>query len=326
MKLQPIDTDAESGALRSDPAPQRAAQAAIGAARDLWQARPQTAGMLADLAAFGTSRALAECAALSELFDDMDPAAPRLAAAFCADLGTALAAQPLAHVPLRHFTDGTISTLLLAQRGPVTLSLVAIDGAGLARTPAPLSVSFSPCEQWEHILAGSARADLIDCRPPGAPQARLHAKAIALTAGKIVARDCSRQALVLRQIDGCLVSLRMQRRRPGSAPTREYELASGAMIHQASGNPRDSRFELMFALLGRMGRTDAAALLAEIACEPGGEGMRWQALRECLALDSGTGLRALSAVAGQATDPLAAPAAALCAQLLAQHPQLGEFA
>ena len=106
--------------------------------------------------------------------------------------------------------------------------------------------------------------------------------------------------------------------------TREFRLADGTLAHQAAGNPRESRFELAAALLGRMGRSDAAPLLAAMAEEHGGQSLRWQSLKECLGLDSGTGFAALSRIAAQAGDPLAAPAAALRAQLLERYPQLAE--
>ena len=316
----------ELRALRGDDTPQRAAQAAMFAARDVWRSSPEVAPVLADLARFAAGSAMAECPALAALFEDEDPAAMRLADRLAWVTTRALAAAPLGHVAQRHFTDGTVSTLLLAQDGPISLSLIAVDGAGFARKPAPLSVNLSPSEQWERVLAGTAEADLILARPDGASRVRLEARQIALAPGKILARDCSRQALILRRVTGCLVSLRLQRRRHGNEPSREYELASGELVHQAAGDPRDSRHELMLALLGRMERTEAAPLMATIAREPGSDGLRWQALRECQALYTAQGFAALRAVAQSPCDPLAAPSATLCTRLVAAHPQLAEIA
>jgi hypothetical protein len=50
--------------------------------------------------------------------------------------------------------------------------------------------------------------------------------------------------------------------------------------------------------------------------------VRWQALRECLALDTATGFAALGRLAATTDDPLAAPAQALHAQLLERYPAL----
>jgi hypothetical protein len=71
-------------------------------------------------------------------------AARELTADFSAMTCAALAASPLGHVPLRHFTDGVTSILLIARAVNVTLSLVAIDGEGLGQRPEPAPVSFGP--------------------------------------------------------------------------------------------------------------------------------------------------------------------------------------
>ena len=109
---------------------------------------------------------------------------------------------------------------------------------------------------------------------------------------------------------------------PRPAPSREYDLASGALLRQAAGDIRTSRHEAMLALLGRMGRVEAAPVMAAIAREPGDASLRWQALRECLALDSGTGFDALCELAGTVADPLAVPSGALRARLSEEHPAL----
>jgi len=80
----------------------------------------------------------------------------------------------------------------------------------------------------------------------------------------------------------------------------------------------------MLPLLGKMGRADAAPLIAGMALEPGSDGLRWQALRECLGLDTLTGFRTLTEMAGRPDDPLANSAGALRAQLIETYPQLAE--
>jgi hypothetical protein len=75
-----------------------------------------------------------------------------------------------------------------------------------------------------------------------------------------------------------------------------------------------------------MGRSDAAPLAAEIAEGKGGDALRWQALRECIALDTLTGVRALHTLAANPADSLSGPAEALRAQLVSAYPQLAELA
>jgi hypothetical protein len=64
--------------------------------------------------------------------------------------------------------------------------------------------------------------------------------------------------------------------------------------------------------------------MAELACGEASAALRWQALRECLALDTQTGFTALAVIAARTEDALSGPAGALRAQLIEAHPQLQE--
>ncbi len=314
----------ELRALRRDDSPQCDAQDALQLAMDDWRAKPHIAALLAELKCFAAGAELSDCPGLAGLFTPGTGQAPILAKDFAATTCTALAAFPLGHVPLRHFTDGVTSTLLIAREGNVTLSLVSIDSEGMRHRPESASASFSPNHTWEYVLGGSAAVELVTCQPSGPRDATLTRRALDIGPGSIMHRDGQREARLLHRIDGALVSLRLQRRQNTAEVTREYDLASGALLHQAAGNPRDSRIELMLALLGRMGRSDAAPLMAELAQGEGSTALRWQALRECLALDTLAGFAALAAIAVTPEDALAGPAGALRAQLVEAHPQLQE--
>ena len=313
-------------ALRDDDAPQRVAQAAQYRALARWRESSGAGALEAELGGFARGGKLEDFPLLAACFDGSDGAACTLVGGLVRELSQALKAEPLGHVPLRHFTDGAISTLLIARSGPVSLALAAIDPVALQRRAPPTSVSYPPTESWEHVLAGRASGELIDCEPGPAGSAVLTRTAITLVPGTVLIRDSQRRALSLRRVEGALVTLRLQRRRPGGEITREYSLAEGKLVHQAAGSARDSRLELAAALLGRMGRTEAAPLLAAMAQEQGSDGLRWQVLRECLALDTAAGFRALAAIAAAPSDPLALPAGALRAQLVERHPVLKELA
>lgn len=313
-------------ALRGDDTPQRHAQQALHQAMAHWRSRPEVKGLVADMARLAQGEPFEQCASLAALFTPDGMTGPGFVAQFVREAITALGAAPLAHVPMRHFTDGCTSTLLLARSETVTLSLVALDGAEMRHRPEPRNVSFGPTETWELILAGMAAAELVSCQPQGPRAARLLRRSTTLVPGSMIRRDGQSEARLLRSIKGTLVSLRLQNRRSDAGPTREYSLADGTLVHQAAGNPRDSRIELMLALLGRMQRQDAAPLMAELAQGEASAALRWQALRECLALDTRIGFEALGAIATVPTDSLAAPAGALRAQLIEAHPQLQELA
>lgn len=312
-------------ALRADDRPQRDAQGALYRKVGAWRETAEMRALEAELADFAGGGPLEDFALLSACFDPEGGAAATLVGRFVSAVVAALAEAPLGQVPLRHFTDGTHSTLLLGRSGAVTLALAAVDGAGLARRPAPGAVSFPPNQSWEHILAGTARAELVDAPGMGPGPAPLERRPIVLEAGTVLMRDSRRRALLLHEVRGRLVTLRLQRRLPGSEVCREHRLADGALVHQSAGSARDSRLELAASMLARMGRADAAPLLAAMAQEDGSPGLRWQVLRECLALDTREGFAALAAIAAAPGDPLAVPAGALRAQLIECHPVLGEL-
>lgn len=314
----------ELRALRSDDAPQRRAQTALGMAVAAWRAAPWAATAEQELARFAGGAALEDLPLLAALFTPGDPAAAEFCAGLVQTILTRLADDPLGQSPLRHFTDDTITALTILRHGTTTLTLQAIDGAGLARRPQPASAAFTPSETWEHVLAGEARAETITVAAADAHRADFARTALQLAPGVVHHRAGEREVVMLHTVPRTLVSLKLQRRSSGCTVTREYALDDGALLHQAAGSPRDSRLELSAALLGRMGRTDAAPLLAAMAEEQGHTSLRWQALRECLALDTGQGFAALSRIARRAADPLADPAGALRAQLIESHPQLAK--
>jgi hypothetical protein len=137
-----------------------------------------------------------------------------------------------------------------------------------------------------------------------------------------LALDLRAEALQVLAVERPLVALRLQRSPRDPEPSCEYDLATGALLRQAAGDARTSRHEIALALLGRMGRTEAAPVMAAIAREPGDAALRWQALRECLALDTAVGFVALCRIACNPDDPLAEPAEHLRRQLLETHPEL----
>lgn len=317
MQLRP-----ELQALRVDDTPQRHAQAALRDVHEHWRMAGPGLRAEDELMRFAKGANLDDLPLLSALFAPEDDSAAQFIGDLVARLLGSLAAEPLSQMPLRYSTDRTHSSLLIARHGTTTLALQAIDGAGLAGKPAPVSAAFPPTDTLERVLAGTADAIRVRMVAQRSDGADLAYAPIVLRPGSIQHRIGTTEAQLLQQVPAQLVTLKLQRRTSTSAVTREYRLSDGALVHQAAGSPRDSRLELSAALLGRMGRTDAAPLLAAMAEEHGSTALRWQALRECLALDSAAGFGALCRIARNAGDPLAAQAGALRAQLLETYPQL----
>jgi hypothetical protein len=317
MKIRP-----ELMALRVDDGPQRLAQQALAEQTRHWSHASGLAVAEGELQRFAAGAALDDLPVLCALFTPGDPTARELVDGLIASQARQLQAMPLGQVILRHYIDEMTSALSLARSGTATLTLQAVDGMALDRRGSPESVSFSPSESYCQVLAGTADVEIImlgNERPDGADLLRHNAR---LAPGQVNHRIGSRETVVLQRVETSLVMLTLQRRVGEGAVTREFMLADGALVHQAAGSPRDSRLELSAALLGRMGRADAAPMLAAMAEEEAARSLRWQALRECLGLDSAVGFAALSRIARAAGDPLAGPAGALRAQLLETYPEL----
>lgn len=310
-------------ALRGNDAPQRQAQDILAVARDAWRERDDWRKLSVAMDAFGDGADLADCEPLCQLFRAPGEA-DRFAWAFVAHFLRALSAAPLGLFPTRYAVNGSVSTLMLACSGRAALSLVVFDGAALARKPVAVTIGLADGERHDAVLAGRAEGRLVSARPVSRGRAEIGEARLMLVPGAMHSLDTARESLLVDRVEGRLVNLRLQRTGVNPGPSREYSLADGALVHQAAGEARESRLELMLSLLGRMGRTDAARPMAELARE-GPVNLRWQALRECLALDTAEGFRALTRIAADAADPLALSAGALRAQLVEAHPVLASL-
>jgi hypothetical protein len=308
--------DPAIAAMRREPALQRRAQAAMAAAGEEWRRVPQVAALLADLERFGAGEPLGACPALDAIFT-LGTSPDELLAALCVQFALALEREPFGHPPFRHGFDGMVGTLLLARAGRAQLILQAREPGRCD----PASASFSDALRYEAVLAGCAHGRVTRVRASSG-KAAVSTETLELLPGTRLALDLSCEALQVLRVERRLVSLRLHCSDPAPRPSREYSLTDGELLHQAAGDMRVSRHEMMLALLGRMERAEAAAEMAAVACEPGDPSLRWQAVRECLALDTAKGFRALSAIAQGAGDPLATAAGALRAQLVEAHPQL----
>ncbi|MEQ1498257.1 MAG: hypothetical protein ABL914_06325 [Novosphingobium sp.] len=312
----------ELQALRSNDAPQRHTQSELLDLLRGWFGGQIATGVESQFQRFAQGEALTELPALSQLFAPGQSHGSALVDDFTGCMLAFLRAQPLGMVPLRHRVDDFGAALVLCRSGGSALALHVAEGPALMRRPAPLSVTFTPGETHELVLAGAAKTSLVTLDQDLPGRAELGIRQECIAAGDVMSRDGARECQIVQSVSGALVSLKLQRRNQDGALTREFALDDGKFLRQAAGSPRETRLELAAALLGRMGRSDAAPLLAAIAQEEASQSLRWQALRECLGLETSTGFSALCTIAEDAADPLSGPAGALRAQLLETYPVL----
>jgi hypothetical protein len=305
-------------ALRTDRGPQRHAQAGMQAACQAWGADPGAAAVLRELEKFGAGAALEECPALKSVFTGVGEA-ERLARLLSQHFVRALAENPYGHPPFRNGYDGHASSMMLARSGRAQIMLQSREPARLEHQ----SFVYSDVVRYDAVIAGSAVGRIARIAREGgsASAAEFAFEDIALTPGSRFAFELNSEALLVDRVDRRLVMLRLVRQAEAPVPSREFDAGSGTLHIQCAGSLATSRQEAIIALLGRMGRSDAAPAMAKVALGAGDISLRWQGLRECLALDSAQGFRALAEIARRTGDPLAGHAGALRAQLVENHPE-----
>ena len=305
-------------ALCGDRSAQRTMREAVAAAVGGCRRDRAIAPVLAALEAYGAGADLGDCPALEALFS-VPGSARETIAPFIARLVALQRNDPLVQLAFRHQSGGDFHFLQIAAKGRATLGLALHDrrcqrGAGGIAT-------FPHAERHEVVLAGRAELGLLEIAHDGVAEATIIERRRRVAVGSVLAFTGAGRSRIVRRVDGRLLVLRLARIAEAPLPTRQFALPAGRLVHRASGDRCESRHEMMLALLGRMRRADAAPAMAAMT-RAGSDHLRWQALRECLALDTAEGFRALARIAADRTDPLAAKAGALRATLLEAHPEL----
>lgn len=290
--------------LAAGDSPLAEAQAALSAAQEAWRRDSRCATLLKTIGQYAAGA-------------DIDPFADRslaasVAEAFVCHVTPMLAAHPLGQVPVRYGHASRVSSMLLAREGRAMLSLVAREPGRHERR----AVGFDGVQRHELVLGGKGAGRVVT-----RPDATLRFEPCVLQPAVSLALDGREKALLVDEVETRLVSLRIDLLPETPIAAREYSIETGEFLHQSTGDAQESREELALAILGRMGRGDAVPLMAEFARE-GSDHLRWQALRECIALDTAAGMTLLRAIANNAADSLNRPAAALLGELYATHPQL----
>ena len=312
--------DQELSALRSSPQPMRAAQAVLEQARDEWIAQVAEGRLVPELALYASGEALASLPALSHLMTNL-AAAQSLADSLTAAMIPAMRSKPFALVPFRHQSTRYHCIVELARSGTAALSLMVYWRRGAGRSE---TVCFTSGERREICLRGKAEARELGLVASDSAVATLTDQAFTINSGWAAGYDNAHATKLVEQVASPMVILRLARDALCPMPAREYRIEDGALVHQSAADRIDSRREMALAVLGSMGRRDALpAMLA--ASSSGPPHVRWEAVRQMLALDTATGFRALSTMADDPADELSAPAQQLRSALMRSHPALASL-
>lgn len=307
---------------RSDVSEQQRLATAMGDLQEAWSLAPQSAAVLAGLERFGRGAQLKDCGELARLFSSF-ACAGQFAGDWTSRMIAGLQRDPFGQPRLPYKSTRNAAVIVLAAVGDAELAIACYDAFEPKGQPGELTAYFAPDETHEIVLAGRAEALLVEREEfvGGNDSFSLHRRS--LQKGDRLSRKGSCQARSFTRVTGRLVTLRLSRPCGDDGAVREYRLSDGALLRQASADKRESSREMMMAVLGRMGRSDAVPAIAQLA-RSGSDHLRWQAMRQCLALDPARGFALLGAMARAVDDPLAEAAGALRAQLLEAHPQLAQ--
>ncbi|GAA4644251.1 hypothetical protein GCM10023115_22110 [Pontixanthobacter gangjinensis] len=306
-------------ALRGNLAAQRRAQFSLESVKAEWLAGHSDI-LGRPLEKYGQGADLGECKALDGVFQQKVARKP-LIDGLMSRMGHAIARTPLGQIPFRHQYRSGVGVLQIATAGRANLSLLLYEAkAG----PAAQSIYFTDSECTEIVLIGSGRGRLFEIVSTNHAGAVLSERQLDFQSGEVISYTGNKTTKLVETVPGSMLVLRLTRSPVVPEESREYRLADGALVHCASGNRAESRQEMIVALLGAMKRGEAVPTIAD-KCIEGTPHLRWQAIRQMLALDTARGFEVLCAVAAAPTDDLNAPAAALKAQLLKSYPVLSEM-
>lgn len=283
-----------------------------------WRARPDAAAAIAGLAGFAGGAALEDVPALHHLLTHA-AAAAALAGGLVEALMPAMRAEPLAQLALGHACSPAVARLALAGQGRAALTLVAHARRDAAM---PVSALFEDGVAHEIVLAGAGEA--LVHRLDGAG---LTTRRIALAPGTQLYRGGTRDTRQIIAVSQPLLLLQLTREAAQPCPSREIALADGKLIKTISGSKQASQQMMALCVIGALGHAAALPVMATLARNQGGErDLRWEALRQSLAMDTRSGLELLAALAGglagDGDDPLQPEAAALQTRLAAACPDL----
>ncbi len=309
-------------ALRSDPARQRCANAAIEAAHREWLDGERTRTIRRELAVFDADGDIQSSPCLAALLSDI-ALASNWVSGFVSSHIEALRKSPLATVPLRHSSNNGFSRLVLLRHGGTMLSLCTYEP--IADPRAPSTARFADRYAHELVLAGQATAMLHTPVRGADGGAKVRVADQSWRAGTQVALQPLREARHIVKVERTMLLLQLHRATPNASPTYEHRIADGALIGQSSGDKRASEQVMALAVLGALQHRQGIGEMSEFARDNGRDpDARWEAVRQVLSLDSARGFDLLTGIATRPQDPLSANAQALRDQLLKTYPQLAQ--
>ena len=221
-----------------------------------------------------------------------------------APLMAALANDPWFEPPFRVARDGLRIGTVLFESAAVSIAATVLSADVLARLPAPRTVVIpGRLTVTRYVRAGNARLDFWDAEAMSAdfsagtalPFAR--AASQPLSDGDVVWIDGRTRGHILADATSDVVTLSATIRAATTPYAREYAIDSGALVRVATNDDRAARTQMLLSYLRLAGRSGSGACFEAATRDPAFF-LRWAAMREWLALDTGAALPRLLEMAG----------------------------
>ena len=264
-------------------------------------------------------------AALMPWLEDHGWVQSRLAAALALS-----AADPFAMPPLRIFSGGALGGIILAEVPPITCSLMIRPFN--QPVPRAASVIFSPghgltriirsggarIQHYRVALSAAERSDGFRAANAAPLQTGEHSP---LADGDQIRVDQQCESFNMTAGADDLVMLQLFVHQPSRVPMREYDPVTGRLIRSAAAGRASSFRQMGLAMLRAFGRCDAAPLFAAALADED-FAMRWQVMRELIALDADAALPHLTAMAAGDPHPEVRSAASATLAMLRERSAL----
>ncbi len=312
-------------ALRGDPAAQRRVKARMSSAHSAWLEQKQVLRVRRAIAQFGAGQAMERCGALSSLLEDAD-----LAAAFVdpwlMETMSALRSEPLGEVPHRYRYSPGLSSIQLLQSGRASINLVAYERVPAAAGFDPQSALFQDRESYETVLAGSAAGFSQTWQSCEGQTAAVESSQAHWRKGDRIVLKGIHETRQITTVETVFVVLQLTRTPEAPEPTRELRISDGALLRRTSGNKGASERLMAVSVLGAMQHRPALAVMAKVARDLAeDDDVRWESVRQLLALDPAKGMALLRELRLRTSDPLMSPAQMLWNSLTAARPELAQL-
>lgn len=293
-----------------------------------WLAQAQVQAIREDLRRYSDGAALDDCAALAAVMRD-HCTARRFVDDVCATMLDALRKEPLSEVPFRYTISSGLAILQLLKIGNARLALSAYEP--LATDDAPETVLFADREMIEMVVSGHGRGLFYTMQRDGQSESQrdgaLRTAPTVWQAGASIAVRPVSEARQIVTVKASLVLLQLIREPAAPAPTREVSTSDGKTVRIASGDKSASQAVMALGVLGALGECRSLVAMADTALNRREDmDVRWEAVRQTLALDAARGMALLETLAARSNEPLNHEATRLKQSLLAAQPELRALA